>query len=568
MAVVQISRIQHRRGRKNQGSGLPQLASGEIGWAIDTQELYIGNGAVSEGAPQVGNTKILTESDDLLELVGQYAYKRGEIQTGTAISSPVERTIQAKLDDIVNVRDFGANGDGTDQTTQIQRAIDQLFINSATKGLSKSRVTLVVPAGEYQISGGGLRVPPNATIIGAGKDKTVFTSSTTNPPAHIFKTVNSRSVPGTYADPSTTDSTNMATNIVIKGMSLQHTSNGGALKLENCKDSVFEDLDISTGGEWTNGTPITDVGDPASNLVGIFISNGSVATATSDNNSFNNLTISGMACAVYSDYDINYNKFNTGKIENCGLGFVLGADITEVPPVGKSNGPQHTLVTNYTFDAVDKQGIYVRLGNYNRSESNIYLNVGRDNSSSVVVEPVIEFYRTADTDSIADAGHFDMDNNISVNDYFQRTEELTVDSLYDGQDYLPEVHGSKRLELKFPVRRTLGALLEADTVIRLPADQQRGTIELEYTYRAETDPGNVFQSGLLSLVYNKLNGEVVLTDDYVYTGNPTKAGRLTFETNGTFQNSQTEIHITALNEIIDELSPVDDELEFTIKYIN
>src|SRR6056300_893507 len=239
MAVVQISRIQHRRGRKNQGSGLPQLASGEIGWAIDTQELYIGNGAVSEGAPQVGNTKILTESDDLLELVGQYAYKRGEIQTGDAISSPIERTLQAKLDDIVNVRDFGATGDGTDQTVQLQRAIDQLFINSATKGLSKSRVQLYVPAVEYQISGSGLRIPPYATIIGAGVGKTVFTSSTANPPAHIFKTVNSTSIPGTYADPSTTDSTNMATNITIKGATLTHTSNGGALKLENCKDSTF-----------------------------------------------------------------------------------------------------------------------------------------------------------------------------------------------------------------------------------------------------------------------------------------------------------------------------------------
>ena len=120
MAVVQISRIQHRRGRKNQGSGLPQLASGEIGWAIDTQEVYIGNGAVSEGAPAVGNTKILTEADDLLDLAGQYAYKRGEIQTGVALASPVERTVQDKLDDIVNVRDFGALGDGSDQTVQIQ----------------------------------------------------------------------------------------------------------------------------------------------------------------------------------------------------------------------------------------------------------------------------------------------------------------------------------------------------------------------------------------------------------------------------------------------------------------
>ena len=42
MAVVQISRIQIRRGQKNQGTGLPQLSSGELGWAIDTQEMFVG----------------------------------------------------------------------------------------------------------------------------------------------------------------------------------------------------------------------------------------------------------------------------------------------------------------------------------------------------------------------------------------------------------------------------------------------------------------------------------------------------------------------------------------------
>lgn len=63
MAIVSISRIQQRRGKANSGTGLPQLASGEIGWAIDTQELYIGNGAVSDGAPYVGNTRILTQHD-------------------------------------------------------------------------------------------------------------------------------------------------------------------------------------------------------------------------------------------------------------------------------------------------------------------------------------------------------------------------------------------------------------------------------------------------------------------------------------------------------------------------
>jgi len=60
MAVVQISRIQHRRGLSE---NLPQLSSAELGWSIDTQELYIGNGTIDEGAPEVGNTRILTALD-------------------------------------------------------------------------------------------------------------------------------------------------------------------------------------------------------------------------------------------------------------------------------------------------------------------------------------------------------------------------------------------------------------------------------------------------------------------------------------------------------------------------
>ena len=69
MAVVQISRIQVRRGKKGVDN-LPQLASGELGWAIDSQEFYVGNGSVSEGAPAVGNTKILTQHDTFFNLQG------------------------------------------------------------------------------------------------------------------------------------------------------------------------------------------------------------------------------------------------------------------------------------------------------------------------------------------------------------------------------------------------------------------------------------------------------------------------------------------------------------------
>lgn len=574
MAVVQISRIQHRRGRKNQGSGLPQLASGEIGWAIDTQELYIGNGAVSEGAPQVGNTKILTEADDLLTTVGNYAYKRGEIQTGEAISSPVERTLQEKLDDIVNIRDFGVESSTEDQTVKIQRAIDQLFLNPASKGLAKSRIKLYFPAGEYYIGSSGLRVPPYANLIGDGIDKTQILSLADNSPAHIFQTINDTSVPGTYADPSTTDSTNMARNITIKDMTITHTSYGGAILLENCKDSEFENIKIN--GSWSNGLAINSDGDPASNWIGIYLSNGSVATATTDNNIFKNVHYNGLSCAVWSDYDINYNKFMFGKAENCGIGFSLGGDALTVLPVGKQNGSQHTLIKDYVFDAIDKQGIYVRTGNYNRSESNTFLNVGRDNSSSVVVTPVIEFYKN-DATGISDADYRDMDFNSSVNDYFQRTQELTVDDLYFAQDYKPEIKGSKRTDLTFPVKRSIGAILDTGsvetdgtTVIRLPADSNRGTIELNYMYRAEVSPGPVYQQGTIRILYNKLytGAGISFNDDYVFTGNPSKAGLLVFGIRGNaFQNSDTEIHINAFNTVIDALSPVDDELEFTIKYI-
>jgi hypothetical protein len=67
VSILQISKIQVRRGQKNVSS-IPVLSSGEIAWATDAQELYIGNGTIEEdGAPAVGNTRILTENSNLLD---------------------------------------------------------------------------------------------------------------------------------------------------------------------------------------------------------------------------------------------------------------------------------------------------------------------------------------------------------------------------------------------------------------------------------------------------------------------------------------------------------------------
>jgi hypothetical protein len=71
---------------------MPQLASGELGWALDTQHLYIGNGSTSEGAPSVGNTRILTERDSIFDFTELYSYKPLDNLWG--IDSPIGRSLQ------------------------------------------------------------------------------------------------------------------------------------------------------------------------------------------------------------------------------------------------------------------------------------------------------------------------------------------------------------------------------------------------------------------------------------------------------------------------------------------
>lgn len=173
MAIVQISKIQHRRGVNE---NLPQLASAELGWSIDTRQLYIGNGTIDEGAPSIGNTEILTEYSDLLSISQAYTFK-GQLagyiaQTGTSISAPITRSLQDKLDDFVNVRDFGATGDGnTDDTDAINRALAQIYCIDPEQPLT--RRVVYFPAGEYRVTS-LLLIPTYAILRGDGRARTII----------------------------------------------------------------------------------------------------------------------------------------------------------------------------------------------------------------------------------------------------------------------------------------------------------------------------------------------------------------------------------------------------------
>jgi hypothetical protein len=58
MAVLEVAKIQVRSGLYED---LPALDTGEFGWCVDTQQLFIGKGTLAEGAPETGVTEIITE---------------------------------------------------------------------------------------------------------------------------------------------------------------------------------------------------------------------------------------------------------------------------------------------------------------------------------------------------------------------------------------------------------------------------------------------------------------------------------------------------------------------------
>jgi hypothetical protein len=184
MSVIQISKIQVRRGQKLLIGNIPQLSSAEFAWAVDTQELFIGNGSITEGAPYVGNTKILTEHDNILELASSYKFAANN----PSIFSSIPRSLQSKIDEIqVSLVDFLPRDIRPDDSSghidfapYFNAALTNLFVNVD----DQFKKVLVVPNGNYNIRS-TLRIPSRAiirgenqleTILDIGTNKIVFVS--------------------------------------------------------------------------------------------------------------------------------------------------------------------------------------------------------------------------------------------------------------------------------------------------------------------------------------------------------------------------------------------------------
>jgi len=378
MAVVQISRIQVRRGKSLAGTGLPQLASGELAWSLDTQELYIGNGSVAEGSPAVGNTKILTERDltvqgNLLNLI-KHIYKVNDpgIQTGPTSNDPISRQTQDRLDDRVTAADFGTVADGaTDDTAALQRAINQLFLNPTsaasvnTPDGTSTRVVLELGPGIYKTTN-TLYIPSYATLVGAGADKTIISYSGVGP---AIQFVNDTS---TIGNPSSIDNTvgnTQPRHIVLRGFTVySDTYNQVGLQLDAVRNSRFDDLIIA--GHW-NGT-----GNANSKAISM---NAVSALVTCSDNLFTNITISGWSYDLWAKQDIINNTFTDVFVNDVRQGLVFGDGADGTTP-GQQYGPRHTQLTRFRFSNVKQHAFLLTRGHNNNISDWKLSNVGNNGS--------------------------------------------------------------------------------------------------------------------------------------------------------------------------------------------
>ena len=513
MAVVQISRIQVRRGKKNSGSGLPQLASGELGWAVDTQEMYVGNGAVSEGSPAVGNSKILTEHDNIFTFANTYTYKDTALQTGASATTPIKLTLQSRLDDVVNAKDFGVLNDGSNVTVALQRAVDQLFLNTATKASSSSRVTLYLDPGEYTITG-TIFIPPYTTIIGAGIDKTVINASTNT----AFKMVNSLSIPGAPANESTTATSNQSRNILMQGMTIKQTTANTAIELQSTRDSVFKDIKFY--GPWS-------VGDASTAGQYGLVMNSLATTVTCENNKFDKCIFTKWTWPVFSNDDVVDNVWNECKFDTNAFGVVFGISTVLGAP-NQLTGPSNNTISNCTFDEIAREAIWIKVGEKNVSNGNKFYSVGNLNGTEAASAfPIIKFEDKA---------------NDSVNDYFKRFELLSYSSTFTNRVFTPIIEGSCNSELNFQSELPVvnqGTLLR---FFKLPADKDV-SYDIDYTY--DSSAVTAYRNGILSITLDAVNDKILVRDDYDYVGD------YAYQTNLVLDAQFTDLNSDGTNETIE-----------------
>jgi len=334
MAVIEIAKIQVRRGQENQ-TGVPQLDGGEFAWAADTEKLYIGLRR-EDGGSRDDNVEILTEhhlNNIFAYTIAEhpYTYKEGSDITAESPGNEFSRTVQQKLDDTVSIKDFGVYGNGVDwDLRKFQFAVERLFLNTGEYDPHPA-TTLHVPAGTYLFTG-TVYLPANTKIVGDGPEKTVFVLTTSSASA-LFKTMSSTSTNSQAAfhfdslsgNGSSFTSGNAPSDIYIEGVTLTCdpnlttvTQSLSLLSLDCSDRSLIKNVAFVGNHLHQSGATTT------SSYVGLMI-RGKQSDGTNLNSIVENCTFNNLYYGIASNYDIKGTLIQKNKFNQLvrGINFIL-----------------------------------------------------------------------------------------------------------------------------------------------------------------------------------------------------------------------------------------------------
>ena len=392
MAIVQISRITNRKGYTED---LPQLAGAELGWCVDSRRLFIGNGTLQDGAPEVGNTEILTQFSDITAL-SNYTYADTTVgyaaQTGPTSSTPVVRTIQAKLDDMASVRDFGAVGDGVaDDTAAINRAFYQLYCRENNTQIRRS---LFFPAGTYRISD-TIIIPTYARLIGEGIDSSIILLQPDDSaiPSYVAQYGDSRQQTGASIG---NNGAVPPTNIEISDMGFQSALSTDLFLVDQATQCTFSN--VSFIGNVTLSELIDAGATPLADNFAVGFA--SIGSNICNNIVFDRCAFTNIKYGIATDALLNAAVVSNSQFNTVYNGIVLDSNVTGF-----------RAVHNF-FDNVYSQGIVYNQVSLNVSAFNIFYNVGNSIGSSNPITSII---------------YFGNDNNVSSNDLFARTDDAAFE---------------------------------------------------------------------------------------------------------------------------------------------
>jgi hypothetical protein len=330
MAITTFARIQHRRGIKTDLP--PALYEGELGWCIDTRELFIGN-----GDPFGGNTQILTSYSPNNELITNFWQTQD-----LAIATSVPRPLGGKLNDFASVKDFGATGDGvTDDAPSINAAISELFSTLGTVSVAEQarQIRLHFPAGTYAIQS-PILLYPQLCLVGDGADNTVILVSD---PGMLCALETADSQGNTGGNIGSGGAT-LPSNISVRGL----TVSTNQLKIDGVRLNRYQQI-VFEGVRFIGGYSPVDSGLFPYAAVRLQ----TVGTVASDIEyaSFIGCEFSNSTYGIYADEDVQFTTVVASTFNNLWRGICLG-----VSPV--NGGPKFTTVSSSNFSTIDNSAVF------------------------------------------------------------------------------------------------------------------------------------------------------------------------------------------------------------------